>query len=294
MDTISDPNKGKGEYHELTNTSSAVKQHSSYSCMHSSPEGHRTNKKEVKYMECLKNHAAALGKHATDGCGEFMPGGEEGTIEALKCAACNCHRNFHEKGTQGECYCQCYHRQSVLNTAGTDLTSSHHHHQHNGRLGQEILSFHTNARMHQVEMTMSTKKLEQIEGGDHVETRPYEVGRKRYRTKFSQEQKEKMWSFAEKVGWKMQKSDDSTVSHFCQEVGITRRVLKVWMHNNKQRLARKSTLPPIWSAEFNSPSFLHYMHFSWKINQWDIWIFKNQMEWSLLISFLLKNQNQPA
>lgn len=258
MDTISDPNKhgnGKGEYHELTNTSSAVKQYSGYSCMHSSSEGHRTNKKEVKYMECLKNHAAALGKHATDGCGEFMPRGEEGTIEALKCSACNCHRNFHKKMSQGECYCQCYHRQSVLNTAETDLTSSHHHHHHNGRLGQGISSFHANAwitsanpkatTMHQVEMTMSTKKLEQIGWGDHVETRPYEVGRKRYRTKFSQEQKEMMSSFAEKVGWKMQKSDESTVSNFCQEVGIKRRVLKVWMHNNKQNLARKSTLPPV-------------------------------------------------
>ncbi|KAM1282484.1 hypothetical protein ACFX2H_022845 [Malus domestica] len=36
------------------------------------------------YKECLKNYAAAIGETATDGCGEFMPNGEEGTIEALK------------------------------------------------------------------------------------------------------------------------------------------------------------------------------------------------------------------
>uniref|UniRef100_A0A6N2MR78 ZF-HD dimerization-type domain-containing protein n=1 Tax=Salix viminalis TaxID=40686 RepID=A0A6N2MR78_SALVM len=35
--------------------------------------------------------------NATDGCGEFIPGGEEGSLEALKCSACNCHRNFHRK-----------------------------------------------------------------------------------------------------------------------------------------------------------------------------------------------------
>ena len=49
----------------------------------------------VKYRECLKNHAAAIGGNATDGCGEFMPSGEEGSLEALKCSACGCHRNFH-------------------------------------------------------------------------------------------------------------------------------------------------------------------------------------------------------
>ncbi|KAL0431715.1 UNVERIFIED_CONTAM: Zinc-finger homeodomain protein 9 [Sesamum radiatum] len=27
----------------------------------------------VTYKECLKNHAATLGGHALDGCGEFMP-----------------------------------------------------------------------------------------------------------------------------------------------------------------------------------------------------------------------------
>ncbi|KAJ0972198.1 hypothetical protein J5N97_020157 [Dioscorea zingiberensis] len=55
----------------------------------------------VKYKECLKNHAASIGGNATDGCGEFMPSGEEGTIEALKCSACNCHRNFHRKESEG-------------------------------------------------------------------------------------------------------------------------------------------------------------------------------------------------
>ncbi|KAA8547373.1 hypothetical protein F0562_003763 [Nyssa sinensis] len=56
----------------------------------------------IQYRECLKNHAASMGGHVLDGCGEFMPSGEEGTPGALKCAACDCHRNFHRKEADGE------------------------------------------------------------------------------------------------------------------------------------------------------------------------------------------------
>lgn len=64
--------------------------------------------------------------------------------------------------------------------------------------------------------------------------------KKRFRTKFTQEQKEKMLHFAEKVGWKIQRQEESVVQHFCQEIGVKRRVLKVWMHNNKHNLANKN------------------------------------------------------
>ncbi|KAJ4901234.1 Zinc-finger homeodomain protein 3 [Raphanus sativus] len=73
---------------------------------------------------------------------------------------------------------------------------------------------------------------------------PYSYGRhnqkKRYRTKFSQEQKEKMLSFAESIGWKMQRQEEAVVQQFCQEIGVRRRVLKVWIHNNKHNLSKKS------------------------------------------------------
>lgn len=59
--------------------------------------------------------------------------------------------------------------------------------------------------------------------------------KKRYRTKFSKEQKEKMQSFSEKLGWRMQKGDDGLVQKFCNEIGVTRGVFKVWMHNNKNK-----------------------------------------------------------
>ncbi|XP_057853129.2 zinc-finger homeodomain protein 4 [Cryptomeria japonica] len=65
--------------------------------------------KPVKYRECRKNHAASIGGYAVDGCGEFMPSGEEGTSAALKCAACSCHRNFHRREVEGEPRCDCHH-----------------------------------------------------------------------------------------------------------------------------------------------------------------------------------------
>jgi ZF-HD homeobox protein with Cys/His-rich dimerization domain len=55
----------------------------------------------VKYGECPKNHAAAMG-NTTDRCDEFMPSGKEGSLKALKCSACVCHCNFHHKEVNDE------------------------------------------------------------------------------------------------------------------------------------------------------------------------------------------------
>ncbi|CAI9770127.1 unnamed protein product [Fraxinus pennsylvanica] len=51
----------------------------------------------VMYAACMRNHAIPLGSYAVDGCGEFLPTGVDGTPEAVLCAACNCHRNFHQR-----------------------------------------------------------------------------------------------------------------------------------------------------------------------------------------------------
>ncbi|WVY97194.1 hypothetical protein V8G54_029345 [Vigna mungo] len=138
----------------------------------------------IRYTECLKNHAASIGGNATDGCGEFIADGEEGTLEALRCSACNCHRNFHRK-VSDEKDCENGMRKEVGNNA--------------------------------------TEKV-----------------KKRFRTKFTQEQKEKMFLFAERAGWRIQKLDESVVQNFCQEIGIKRRVLKVWIHNNKNTFAKRN------------------------------------------------------
>ncbi|KAL5786933.1 hypothetical protein ACOSP7_003882 [Xanthoceras sorbifolium] len=238
-------------------------------------------KKMVRYKECLKNHAASMGGNATDGCGEFMPSGEEGTIEALNCSACNCHRNFHRKEIEGEPYT------SSCDNNNFSLYPHHHHnlnrvgsrkvilgHPHNkGILPPEALGYPTRATPHQMIMSYNiggggggggsvpseSDEMEDVvvgggggggNGGGGL-VRPVVLhhhhqlhhARKRHRTKFTQEQKEKMLNFAEKVGWKIQKQEESVVQQFCQEIGVKRRVLKVWMHNNKHNLAKKLNHP---------------------------------------------------
>ncbi|KAI3770802.1 hypothetical protein L6452_01946 [Arctium lappa] len=225
----------------------------------------------VRYRECLKNHAASIGGSATDGCGEFMPSGEEGTLEALTCSACNCHRNFHRKEIEGEAHHH-HHQLSYdynnYHSAPPHLNRSigrkvilqgHHHHHHRGLLGTESFGYnHNNAGVLVPSRappplimsynmgigSLPSESDEQEDGGGFMSIRhpqPHQimVMKKRFRTKFTPEQKEKMLSFAEKVGWKIQKQEESVVQQFCQELGIKRRVLKVWMHNNKHTLANK-------------------------------------------------------
>ncbi|GAV91904.1 LOW QUALITY PROTEIN: ZF-HD_dimer domain-containing protein, partial [Cephalotus follicularis] len=98
------------------------------SSIHTSLDDHVVPyKKMVRYRQCLKNHAAAMAGNATDGCGEFMPSGEEGTIEALNCSACNCHTNFHRKEIEGESSSDCYHRPQHINRIGGKVILGHHH-----------------------------------------------------------------------------------------------------------------------------------------------------------------------
>lgn len=49
------------------------------------------------YRECMRNHAAKIGGHAVDGCGQYIPSPSSNRSDptSLICAACGCHRNFH-------------------------------------------------------------------------------------------------------------------------------------------------------------------------------------------------------
>lgn len=196
----------------------------------------KTTKKAVKYRECLKNHAANLGGHANDGCGEFMPSGEEGTIEALKCAACNCHRNFHRREVEGEGYagnCECRYGARDRKRMMEPLFPS-----------PLPLPPPPGFRIHprgalpssQMIMAFNSHDSDDYEGGLMS---PQSSLKKRFRTKFTAEQKEQMGIFAEKLGWRIQKHDEAAVQQFCAEIGVKRHVLKVWMHNNKHALGKK-------------------------------------------------------
>lgn len=215
----------------------------------------------ARYRECLKNHAANIGGNVTDGCGEFMPSGEEGTLEALKCAACNCHRNFHRKelpnngdNNNNNPGIMVVHPLQLPQPLPTPIPSMnhhhHHHHQHRGR------SIWTTMPPQPVKMafgasggsgaTDSSSEELNFNTYHHQQAtsvppqQPFLLAKKRFRTKFSQEQKEKMLEFAEKLGWRIPREDDTEVQSFCSQVGVKRQVFKVWMHNNKNPSAKKN------------------------------------------------------
>ncbi|CAH8347768.1 unnamed protein product [Eruca vesicaria subsp. sativa] len=225
------------------------------------------SKATVRYRECLKNHAASVGGAVQDGCGEFMPSGEEGTLEALRCAACDCHRNFHRKEVDG-----------------VGASAHHHHHRHhqyggggrrppppNMMLNTLMLPPPPNyAQMSHHKYGMSSPggggmvtpmsvaygggggggaesssedlNLYGQSSGEHAGQMGF--SKKRFRTKFTAEQKERMMEFAEKLGWRMNKQDEEELKRFCNENGVKRQVFKVWMHNNKNNAKKPSPPTP--------------------------------------------------
>lgn len=195
----------------------------------------------VRYRECLKNHAASMGGSATDGCGEFMASGEEGSLEALRCSACSCHRNFHRKEIEGEPpFQQLYHY--------SKNQASRHYCMPTSRTPPALI-MPLGAAAAAAESDQETDNggygmMMMMRGASHnnyVNNNYSSCGvKKRFRTKFTQEQKEKMLGFAERVGWKLQRQEEGSVQQLCQEIGVKRRVLKVWMHNNKHNFINKN------------------------------------------------------
>ncbi|KAI4327607.1 hypothetical protein L6164_020046 [Bauhinia variegata] len=217
----------------------------------------------IRYRECLKNHAASMGGHVVDGCGEFMPSGEEGTPESLRCAACECHRNFHRKEAEGETqHVSNYYSYANKNNDQNRIPSPHHHSQYPhfstvpsslhqqhhrfshgfgatpsaGMIPPMMMAFGSGGGP--AESSSEDLNMFQSNAGGQSSVQP-PLSKKRFRTKFTQQQKDKMMEFADKLGWKIQKHDEQEVQQFCSQVGVKRQVFKVWMHNNKQAMKKK-------------------------------------------------------
>ena len=180
----------------------------------------------VRYKECMHNHAASMGYYTIDGCCEFVKGGEDGTPESLLCAACECHRSFHRKevlfhdGTTEVWYLP---RPVTIVAAPIPLP-------HN------IFLYNLRApplNQHQNEVPSEILR----EGETKVEME----GTKKPRTKLTKEQKERMSAFAERFGWKSHRHNDEEIRKFCSDIGISRRVFKVWLNNN--RYGKGAALP---------------------------------------------------
>ncbi|KAE8707732.1 putative DNA-3-methyladenine glycosylase [Hibiscus syriacus] len=209
----------------------------------------------IRYRECLKNHAASMGAHVLDGCGEFMPSGEQGTMGALKCAACECHRNFHRKEINGESQYappppSRYHtgKNSVvhlqqptpLNQQRFPLGLSISTSSTAVPIAPVMMNFGRDGRYGGGRTESSSEDLNMFhQGGQSPHYIIPQSSKKRFRTKFSQDQKVKMMEFAQKLDWRIQKQDEQELQQFCAQVGVKRQVFKVWMHNNKQAMKKK-------------------------------------------------------
>ncbi|WOK94326.1 hypothetical protein Cni_G03028 [Canna indica] len=208
-----------------------------------------------KYRECLKNHAVGIGGYAVDGCGEFMPAGEGGSLDALRCAACGCHRNFHRKvdaeeggggaSAAGATEVGVGYHPNFTSYYRTPAGYLHHHH-----YAATAFPAHRQAPLALPSTSggggYSREEQDDVwnpmaggGGGGRGMVASGSGARKRFRTKFTPEQKDKMLAFAEWVGWRIQKHDEAAVQKFCEETCIKRHVFKVWMHNNKHTLGKK-------------------------------------------------------
>ncbi|KAG9457677.1 hypothetical protein H6P81_002185 [Aristolochia fimbriata] len=90
------------------------------------------------------------------------------------------------------------------------------------------------------------------------------AGKRRVRTKFSAEQKEKMHKFAEKIGWRIQrrdnKGDEMEIQRFCKAIGVSRQVFKVWMHNHKSTSASASSSARNGSSQYCTDALSPALH----------------------------------
>ncbi|RAL46836.1 hypothetical protein DM860_005115 [Cuscuta australis] len=236
----------------------------------------------VHYRECLKNHAAALGGHAVDGCGEFMtsPAANPADPTSLKCAACGCHRNFHRREIPDDALSppesvpaieyQPYHRHHPppppqdshssppSSPSPPPISSSYYPSAPHVLLA---LSTGITGPPHLADNNNNTATP--TSAADHQSSMPESnpSGRKRFRTKFTQDQKDKMAEFAEKVGWKIQKRDEDLINNFCSDIGVERVVFKVWMHNNKN-ISGKKDHPIAAAANYSDDNAGHGMNFN--------------------------------
>ncbi|KAI0494647.1 hypothetical protein KFK09_024788 [Dendrobium nobile] len=205
---------------------------------------------EVIYRECLKNHAASLGGHALDGCGEFMPSltANHADPTSLKCAACGCHRNFHRR-------IAIRHRAAGAAASGDDCLEGEGERDGRDDDGEDVdvdgsrprspsLSpppYFSSAPHMLLALSNGVRDGDSPAGAGRSFTIPTPVVsvtplRKRFRSKFSPEQKDRMLELSERLGWRLQKRDEELVEKYCNEIGIGKGVFKVWMHNNKHNL----------------------------------------------------------
>ncbi|PIN09827.1 hypothetical protein CDL12_17581 [Handroanthus impetiginosus] len=152
--------------------------------------------------------------YVVDGCGLFEASDPNGTLEAMVCAACHCHRNFHRTvivelsprfNTQGT-------NMSIPAPLAQPQTSATHIHQQ---------THSTSSRVHGPAI--------------QINLRP-QAAQNRTRMKITREQTERLRSYAERNNWKMfREYSKEEVDHICSEIGIAKKMLKNWINNHRRR-----------------------------------------------------------
>ncbi|KAJ7968026.1 Zinc-finger homeodomain protein [Quillaja saponaria] len=59
-----------------------------------------------------------------------------------------------------------------------------------------------------------------------------------------QEQKERLLSFAQRLGWRYHYWAHEAIEQFCEEMGIERRGFMMWLGNNRKRQLDRRTAAP--------------------------------------------------
>ncbi|XP_071713266.1 zinc-finger homeodomain protein 11-like [Rutidosis leptorrhynchoides] len=176
------------------------------------------------YRKCNRNHSLNTNHHVVDGCGEFMPSYvlHPSDPNYLNCAACGCHRSFHIEPNLPPAPRVNEYRWSptpdfqhpqTSNTPRSPLSP------------QPISSSYVTALHH---MTAAFNPGFPPHPTNQERT-------KRFRSKFTDDQKAKMKDFAERIGWNMKKESEGNVLTFCKSIGVSKRVFNVWMHNNRTK-----------------------------------------------------------
>ncbi|KAF1869305.1 hypothetical protein Lal_00018397, partial [Lupinus albus] len=149
------------------------------------------------------------------------------------CAVCGCHHNIHRRDNNSNLHSFCHSPPPLL----PPPTRREHNTSWPSSLSPRpssppLISLHFPPYYAVPHMILSL--------GNCPRQRTKPKMEKRYRTKFSQEKKEKMHGLCEKFGRRMNKEDERLIQEFCNEVGVSRRVFKVWMHNNKNIFKERS------------------------------------------------------
>ncbi|KAK6129249.1 hypothetical protein DH2020_036958 [Rehmannia glutinosa] len=176
---------------------------------------------------------------------------------SLKCAACGCHRNFHRREPEEP-------PPPPNATPALEYQPHHRHHPppppargnnsgsspNNSPSPPPISSSYYPSAPHMLLALSHGLSGPPPDNNTPISTAAAAINaistpllnsssRKRFRTKFTHHQKEKMLELAEKVGWKMQKRDEDLINQFCTEISVDKGVFKVWMHNNKNTFGKK-------------------------------------------------------